>query len=82
MGLTKKAARFFAGFFYVSMVLVCGALLFAREACRAGEEGDRILRLAFGRPGPCPKNGTGGSAAGTPAVPVLPAPVIRRRLPA
>jgi hypothetical protein len=85
MGYGRRAARFFAGFFYVSMMTVGGALFFVREKCRAGEEGNRLLLLLFGLPGGWPEsslfleNGAGRNIADARAVPVLSAPLIQRR---
>ncbi len=88
IGLSRRAARFFAGFFYVSMMSVGEALLFVRETCRAGEEGNRLLRLLFGLPDNWPessysiKSGAGNYAADARAVPLLSAYTLQRRLPA
>jgi hypothetical protein len=64
MGYGRKVARFFAGFFYVSMMTVCGlfGLLDGRP------ESSSYL-----------KNGAGGFVADARAGPFLSAPLIQRR---
>ena len=64
MGLGRKSARFFAGFFYVSMMVVCG--LFGLLEGKAG--------LSY-----YPENGAGIGFADARPVPVMSAPFGIRR---
>ncbi len=54
MGLSRKLARFYAGFFYVSMMVVCGlfGLLDGMAALPYYPENGAGIRFADARPGP------------------------------
>jgi hypothetical protein len=86
MGLGLKVARFFAGFFYVSMIFVCG--LFGVTPCLTGrgwtgEENEcslRPLQDSMAGVSYYPENGAGIRFADARPVPVMSASFgIRRR---